>query len=73
MTLSDKVVAFRKYLGWSRAKTCEILNIPMAQLREIENKVFRIKNGARYGNVNDTELAMDDAPNEDLCSIEVDV
>lgn len=48
MNLADKVIACRKYKGYTRAKTCEVLNITLEQLMGIESRVFKSYNTLKY-------------------------
>lgn len=60
MTLWDKVIAFRKYKGMTRRQTCDLMDISLKELREIERRVFGRRNGTRSGFVNDGHLRDDE-------------
>lgn len=51
MSPADKVVAARKYKGWSRAETVERLGITMEELRRLERIVFADKQSLWRGKV----------------------
>ena len=58
MTLTDKVIAARKYKGMSRAVTCELLNITLKQLLDIEFMAFRGRNSFPFRH-SDPDMAKD--------------